>query len=88
MSNNLNFCIDNYLIDEGWKINNRIWKKGNKSLSVLNNGLMIALNNKIGVKHKNIVTCELPNNFQEADIIFKKCMLNFNKSEYDTKNEH
>jgi hypothetical protein len=77
MENHINFLLEDYLISTGWKINNRIWKKGNKSLSVLNNGLMIALNNKIGIKHKHIVTCELPNDFFEAEIIFRKCRLNF-----------
>jgi hypothetical protein len=84
MSNNTDFTIENYLVGEGWKINNRVWRKGNKSLSVLNNGLMIALNNKIGIKHKHIVTCELPNNINEAEIIFKKCRLNFNYKKDDT----
>lgn len=88
MENNINFTIEKYLIDEGWKINNRIWKKGYKSLSVLNNGLMIALNNKVGVKHKHIVTCELPHNFEEADIIFRKCRLNFLIKENGTDNKH
>lgn len=77
MENYINFSLENYLISTGWKINNRIWKKGNKSLSVLNNGLMIALNNKIGIKHRHIVTCELPNNYHEAEIVFNKCRLNY-----------
>jgi hypothetical protein len=86
MTNHIEFTIENYLLDRGWKIKHKIWKKGNKSLSVLNNGLMIALNNKIGVKHKHIVTCEIPNNFEEADILFQKCRLNFNNIKDDTKN--
>jgi hypothetical protein len=88
MENHINFLLEDYLVSTGWKINNKIWKKENKSLSVLNNGLMIALNNKIGVKHKHIVTCELPTNFVEADLIFKKCRLNFNKKEDDTENKY
>ena len=88
MENNINFLLDDYLINTGWKINNRIWKKGNKSLSVLNNGLMIALNNKIGIKHKHIVTCELPSNFIEAEIIFNKCKLNFKSENNGTENKY
>lgn len=88
MESHINFSLDDYLINTGWKINNRIWKKGNKSLSVLNNGLMIALNNKIGIKHKHIVTCELPNDFFEAEIIFRKCRLNFLNKENGTDNKY
>ncbi len=88
MESNINFSLDDYLIRTGWRINNKIWKKGSKSLSILNNGLMIVLNNKIGVKHKHIVTCELPTDFVEADLIFKKCRLNFNKKEDDTENKY
>ena len=77
MENNINFSLEDYLVDTGWKLNNKIWKKSNKSLSVLNNVIMIALNNKMGIKHKHIVTCELPKNFVEAEIIFRKCRLNF-----------
>ena len=40
---------------------------------------MIALNNKEGVKHKHIVTCETPCDFFEANVLFKKCRLNFNQ---------
>jgi hypothetical protein len=85
MEQNNNFSLVEYLVATGWKLNNSIWKKSNKSLSVLNNGLMIALNNKIGIKHKHIVTCELPSNFIEAEIIFNKCKLNF-KSEIKSEN--
>lgn len=88
MESNINFSLEDYLISTGWKINNRIWKKGNKSLSVLNNGLMIALNNKIGIKHKHIVTCELPYNFVEAEIIFTKCKLNFLNKTNDKENKY
>jgi len=83
-----NFSLDDYLISTGWVAKNRIWKKGNKSLSVLNNGLMIALNNKIGIKHKHIVTCELPNDFIEAEIIFRKCRLNFLIKQNGTDNKY
>jgi hypothetical protein len=49
---------------------------------------MIALNNKIGIKHKHIVTCELPNDFVEAEIIFRKCRLNFLNKENGTDNKY
>ena len=49
---------------------------------------MIALNNNDYVKHKHIVTCETPNDFFEANIIFKKCRLNFNNNKDDTENEY
>lgn len=77
MENNINFTIEQYLSNQGWQINNKIWKKGNKSISILNNGLMIALNNRIGIKHKHIITCEIPKTDEEADVIFSKCRLNF-----------
>ena len=88
MEQNNNFSLVEYLVATGWKLNNSIWKKSNKSLSVLNNGLMIALNNKIGIKHKHIVTCELPLNFIEAEIIFNKCKLNFKSENNGTENKH
>ena len=88
MEQNNNFSLVEYLVATGWKLNNSIWKKSNKSLSVLNNGLMIALNNKIGIKHKHIVTCELPSNFVEAEIIFRKCRLNFLNKENGTDNKY
>ena len=49
---------------------------------------MIALNNKEGVKHRHIVTCETPNDFFEANVIFKQCRLNFLNKEDGTNNEH
>ena len=82
------FSIENYLIEKSWKLNNSIWKKGNKSISILNNGLMIALNNKIGIKHKHIVTCEIPCDLMEAETIFRKCRLNFKTENYGTENKH
>jgi hypothetical protein len=88
MEQNNNFLLEEYLVATGWKLNNSIWKKSNKSLSLLNNGLMIALNNKIGIKHKHIVTCELPSNFVEAEIIFNKCKLNFKSENNGTENKH
>ena len=88
MENHINFSLEDYLVDTGWKLNNNIWKKSNKSLSLLKNGLMIALNNKIGIKHKHIVTCELPNNFEEAEIIFRKCRLNFLMKENGTDDKY
>jgi len=88
MVENNNFSLEQYLVTTGWKLNNSIWKKSNKSLSVLNNGLMIALNNKQGIKHKHIVTCELPSNLIEAEIIFKKCRLNFKSENNGTENKH
>jgi hypothetical protein len=33
---------------------------------------MIALNLNEKIKHKHIVTCEIPNTWEEAEIIFQK----------------
>jgi hypothetical protein len=78
MERDIEFDINSYLSKNGWKKRNNIWRKGLKSLYFTNNGLMIALNNKDGIKHKHIVTCETPSDFFEANIIFRKCRLNFN----------
>jgi hypothetical protein len=82
------FNIEDFLIENGWGKRNNIWRKSLKSLYFTDNGLMIALNNKEGMKHKHIVTCETPLDFFEANILFKKCRLNFNQINNDTKNEH
>ena len=71
------FELDDYLIQNGWKPRNSIWRKGSKSIYFTKNGMMIALNNKEGVKHKHIVTCETPSDYFEANVIFKRCRLNF-----------
>jgi hypothetical protein len=84
----VDFELEDYLIHNDWKQRNNVWKKGNKSIYFTKNGLMIALNNKEGIKHRHIVTCETPNDFFEANVIFKKCRLNFLNKEDDTKNEH
>jgi hypothetical protein len=84
----VDFELENYLIQNDWKRRNNIWRKGKKSLFFTKNGLMIALNNNDYVKHKHIVTCETPNDFFEANIIFKKCRLNFNNNKDDTENEY
>lgn len=84
----VDFELEDYLVKNGWNQRNNIWRKGKKSLYFTKNGLMIALNNN-DVKHKHIVTCETPNDFFEANIIFKKCRLNFNKNtKDDTENEY
>jgi hypothetical protein len=84
----VDFELDNYLVHNGWVERNRVWRKSLKSLYFTKNGLMIALNNKEGVKHKHIVTCETPCDFFEAEIIFRKCRLNFLIKENGTENEH
>jgi hypothetical protein len=84
----IDFELDNYLVQNGWLKRNSVWRKGLKSLYFTKNGLMIALNNKEGVKHKHIVTCETPCDFFEANVLFKKCRLNFNQKKDDKKNEH
>ncbi len=84
----VDFELENYLVQNDWKRRNNIWRKGKKSLFFTKNGLMIALNNNDYVKHKHIVTCETPNDFFEANIIFKKCRLNFNNNKDDTENEY
>ena len=81
----VDFELENYLIQNDWKRRNNIWRKGKKSLFFTKNGLM---NNNDYVKHKHIVTCETPNDFFEANIIFKKCRLNFNNNKDDTENEY
>lgn len=79
------FELEDYLVENGWKRSNNIWRKGKKSLYFTDSGLMIALNNKEGIKHKHIVTCETPIDFFEAQILFRKCRLNFNKLNDDTE---
>jgi hypothetical protein len=81
------FEFDDYLIQNGWNKRHTIWRKGKKSIYVTDSGLMIALNNKEGIKHRHIVTCETPCDFFEAQVIFKKCRLNFNNNEDDSNNE-
>ena len=81
------FELEDYLVQNGWKKRNNIWRKGLKSLYFTKNSLMIALNNKSGVKHKHIVTCEVPKDYFEAQVIFKNCRLN-HISNNDTENEH
>ena len=78
MENTINFSLEDYLLSTGCEKNKfgSVWRKSNKSLRVYKNGLMIALNNNIDVKHRHIVTCELPNSFDEAEIVFNKCRLN------------
>jgi hypothetical protein len=90
LMNNLDnvFDFEEYLIENDWKKRNNIWRKGLKSLYFTKGGLMIALNNKIGVKHKHIVTCETPIDFFEANVIFKKCRLNFNSLKNGTENKY
>jgi hypothetical protein len=82
------FDLEFYLKENEWKKRNNIWRKSNKSIYITDSGLMIALNNKEGIKHRHIVTCEKPNDFFEANVIFKNCRLNFNKSQNDSENEH
>ena len=84
----VDFELQDYLIQNSWNKRNSVWKKGNKSIYFTKNGLMIALNNKQGVQHRHIVTCETPNDFFEANVIFKKCRLNFLNKEDGTNNEH
>jgi len=84
----VDFELEDYLIQNNWKRRNNVWRKGKKSLYFTKNNLMIALNNNNNVKHKHIVTCETPNDFFEANIIFKKCRLNFNKNKDDSENEY
>lgn len=89
MENNTDIIFEfkDYLIQNGWKQRNNVWRKGKKSLFFTKNGLMIALNNKEGIKHKHIVTCETPCDWFEANVIFKRCRLNFNSSGNGTENE-
>jgi hypothetical protein len=87
MDRDTQFEFNDYLIQNGWKKRHTIWRKGKKSIYVTDSGLMIALNNKEDVKHKHIVTCEKPCDFFEAQVIFKKCRLNFNNNEDDSNNE-
>jgi hypothetical protein len=82
----IEFELDDYLVHNGWLKRNDIWRKDWKSIFFTRNGLMIALNNKEGVKHKHIVTCEVPCDLFEANILFKKCRLNFNTLTDDTEN--
>lgn len=87
------FSFDLYLSENGWELKGKIWRKHNKTIKLVSNKnnevdyLMIALNLNDKIKHKHIVTCEIPNSIEEAEIIFKKCRLNyFNFYQNDTKN--
>lgn len=91
--NNL-FSFDSYLLESGWVLKGKVWRKHNKTIKVVGNQqgkqlnfLMIALNLNEKIKHKHIVTCEIPANWEEAEIIFQKCRLNyFNYYQNDTEN--
>lgn len=87
------FSFDLYLSENGWELKGKIWRKHNKTIKLVSNKnnevhyLMIALNLNDKIKHKHIVTCEVPNSIEEAEIIFKKCRLNyFNYYQNDTEN--
>lgn len=85
----IDFELIDYLIQNNWKRSNNVWRKGKKSLYFTKNSLMIALNNDSKVKHKHIVTCEVPKDYFEANVIFKKCRLNYNKlNNDDSENEY
>jgi len=87
-STDIGFELDDYLVHNGWKLRNNIWRKGFKSLYFTDSSLMIALNNKAGIKHKHIVTCETPKDFFEAEVIFKNCRLNYNSQQNDSENKY
>lgn len=72
------FNIQNYMILKGWNEKSEgLFEKGLKTVKMVGkNKLMIALNFDTKVKHKHIVTCNLPKNKTEADILFDLTMLN------------
>lgn len=74
---NSNFSIELYLIENKWKKEDTLWKKGTKTIRLYENNIMIALNHDPKIKHKHIITCDIPSNIYEANVIFFKCHLNY-----------
>lgn len=71
------FNFTDYLEENNWiKNNSGIFEKEFKTIKMVGaNKLMIALNLDKKVKHKHIVTCKIPKNEIEAEILFSLTML-------------
>ena len=72
------FNIKDYLENEQWEEKSEgFFSKGFKKIKMVGkNKLMIALNFDKKVKHKHIVTCKVPQNEAEANVLFDLTMLN------------
>lgn len=65
------FDFKQFLMDNGWKkVGDNYFVRGYKSIKfVSNSSIMIALNRDKKVKYNHIVTCKVPNDFNEADVL-------------------
>lgn len=69
------FSITDYLENREWdEKHENFFKKGFKTIKIIGEQrLMIAMNFDKKVKHKHIVTCRIPQNENDADVIFSLC---------------
>ncbi len=66
------FNFEDYLIDNGWLKSDNVYRNKNKSIKLIQNSkIMYALNNDPKIKHKHIVTCEVPSTLESAKELFK-----------------
>ena len=74
MSGEFNF--EEYLTDICWLKKGNVYHKENKTIKLIqNNKIMCALNLNPKVKHKHIVTCEVPTNYESTQDLFKLTFL-------------
>lgn len=74
-----NFNFQDYLtevigyeeIDKG-----RFYKKHYKTIKILKNGVMFATNTSKKVRHSHIVTCRVPENLNDAEVLTRLTHLN------------
>ena len=71
------FKFSDYLESQGWEQSKEgFFVKGQKTIKfVRKSQLMISLNLDKKVKHKHIVTCIIPTNKKEADVLLRLTML-------------
>ena len=70
------FNFEDYLIGNGWLKSDNVYRKKNKSIKLIqNNKIMYALNNDPKIKHKHIVTCEVPSTLESTQELFKLTFL-------------
>lgn len=69
--NDMVFDFKEFLTQNGWqKKSDNFYVRGFKTIKfVSNNKIMIALNKDKKVKYDHIVTCKVPSNYDEADIL-------------------
>lgn len=65
------FDFKEFLIQRGWtQKNDTLFIRGFKSIKfVQNNSIMIALNNDKKVKYSHVVTCKVPVDFNQAEVL-------------------